>query len=122
MRIEANAVLSPLFGAFLTWAIWSLVSSDSTIPIVLAVAFTIGAPVAIVLAILTSIYLRRRLLFDAKQSYVLCSAWAGFLAAAVALLVVGTDRLVIPLIFWGLVSGFIFRFFCRGEKQSTADR
>ena len=121
MRVEATSVLSPVFGAVIIWASSYAIGAAELDPIVVATILTFGSPVAIVLAVVTSIYLRNRLLTDGWLSFVWCSFWGGFLATVICIILIGTGPLAIALVAWGLLSGFLYRLLSGSHEAISID-
>ena len=122
MRVEATSVLSPVIGAVVIWTSSYAIGVAELDPVVVAAILTLGSPVAIVLAVVTSIYLRNRLLTDGWLSFVWCSLWGGFLAAVVCIILIGTGPLAIVLVAWGLLSGFLYRLLSGSHEEIATGR
>lgn len=122
MKVEATSVLSPVLSAAIIWASSYAIGVDKLGPIVVATILIFGTPVAIVLAVVTSIYLRTRLLTDGWLSFVWCSLWGGFLATVICIFLIGTGPLAIALVAWGLLSGFLYRLLSGSHEGISTER
>jgi hypothetical protein len=121
LRAEASSVLSPFISAIAVWGASYAVSAEVVNPVLVASALTLGYPIAVIVAVLSSIYLRRRLVSRSWISFLVCAAWGAFLATLVSIFLFGASPLTVALASWGAASGFLYRWLTDVDMPISSD-